>query len=57
MVDDKDLPDNLKKSATSLAPEVVEILKIEGEAHININVLFGAGRSENRRSEHDEAVF
>ena len=39
MTDRNDPPDKLPKPATFLAPEIVEALKIEGHAQININVL------------------
>ena len=39
MADRNAPPDKLPKLATSLAPEIVEALKIEGHAQININVL------------------
>ena len=39
MADRNDPPDKLPKSAALLAPEIVEALKIEGHAQININIL------------------
>ena len=39
IADRNDPPDKLPKPATSLAPGIVEALKIEGHAQININVL------------------
>lgn len=39
MADGNDPPGKLTKPDTSLAPEIVEALKIEGNAQININIL------------------
>ena len=39
MTDRNDPPNKLPKSIPPLAPEIVEALKIEGDARINVNIL------------------
>ena len=61
MADRNDPPDRLPKPATSLAPEIVEALKIEGHAQININILIQKVAEKTRNPEmalqHVEAAI
>ena len=61
MTDRNDPPNKLPKSIPSLAPEIVEALKIEGDAQININILIRQVAEKTKNSEealqHVEAVI
>ena len=61
MADRNDPPDKLPKSAALLAPEIVEALKIEGHAQININILIQKFAEKTRSPEtalqHVEAAI
>ena len=54
MVDEKALPDKLQNVGTQLAPEIVEALKIEGVAQININILL---QQAAEKAESPDAVL
>ena len=61
MTDRNDPPNKLPKSIPPLAPEIVEALKIEGDAQININILIRQVAEKTKNSEealqHVEAVI
>ena len=60
MTDRNDPPNKLPKSIPPLAPEIVEALKIEGDARINVNILIRQVAEKTKNSEealqHVEAV-
>ena len=51
MTDRNDPPNKLPKSIPPLAPEIVEALKIEGDARINVNILIRQVAEKTKNSE------